>query len=76
MSPSDIDQPLDMRDVLARIDRAQAETRKFVAEHDDKLAAEARKFERERTTTLIAALGGVVAALAAIATLLHSYGKI
>ena len=37
---------LNLADVVARVERAQAETRKFVAEHD-KLAAEQRKLNAE-----------------------------
>ena len=45
--PADSLEILNIRDIVARIDRQLAETRKFVAEHD-KLAAEAAKLARER----------------------------
>ena len=38
---------LDLQEQIARIDRAQAETRKFVAEQN-KLASEQAKMDRER----------------------------
>ncbi len=71
---------LNLRDVLARIDRAQAETRKFVAEHDklaaerSKLDAEAAKLRRERFLAPILAadaLGGFIAA--AVPLILRSW---
>lgn len=57
---------LNFRDILARIDRQQAETRKFVAERD-KLLAEADKLRRDRfLAPLLAAsaLGGLIAGAA------------
>ncbi len=63
--PADPSDRLDLHEIVARIDRAQAETRKFIAEHD-KLAAEAAKFRRERFLAPIlaaGALGGFIAAV-------------
>jgi hypothetical protein len=72
---SDASLDLNMRDVLARIDRQQAETQKFVAEQR-KLIAEADKLTRDRwlapvvaVASVVAAVGGVVAGAAAIARL-------
>jgi septal ring factor EnvC (AmiA/AmiB activator) len=66
---------LDLKEQLARIDRAQAETRKFAAEQN-KLAEEASRFQAEARKLgrdyrfapplmLVAALGSVAAAIAA-----------
>ena len=58
-------QQLDLREQLARIDRAQEETRKFVAEQH-KLDAEAMKLQRDRSFlpwTVAATLLGAGAAL-------------
>ncbi|HVZ07203.1 hypothetical protein [Rhodopila sp.] len=58
----------DLREQIARIDRAQEETRKFVAEQHKliaeqlKLAAEAKKLDRDR---FLAPLAMVVSAMAA-----------
>ena len=63
---------LNFRDVLARIDRQQAETRKFVAERD-KLLAEADKLRRDRSLAPIlaaAALGGLIATVGGFAATL------
>lgn len=71
------DAPLDlnMRDVLARIDRQQAETQKFVAEQR-KLITEADKLTCDRwlallvaVASVLAAIGGIVAGAAAVAHL-------
>ena len=61
---------IDLREELVRIDRAIAETRKFVAEHD-KLAAEAR--DCERWLAPLVALNAVIAAAvgAAASSFLH-----
>ena len=65
---------LDLRAVLARIDRDLAEsaklrgeTEKFVAEQR-KLAAEARKFDRERWLAPVLAIAAVVGGLLGAAT--------
>ena len=65
------------RDIMARIDRQQAETRKFAAEQN-KLAAEASKRRGDRflgpvvaIASIIGACGGVVAAHAGLARLIH-----
>jgi hypothetical protein len=72
---SGVTDDLNMRDVLARIDRQQAETQKFVAEQR-KLIAEADKLTRDRwlaplvaVASVIAAVGGIVAGAAAVARL-------
>ena len=74
---------LDLREQIARIDRAQEEVRKFSAEtrkltaEAEKLYAEASKLGRDRwlapvivTFSGLAALGGLVAAIAS----LHLWG--
>jgi len=70
----DPDQPLDIREQIARIDRAIAETHKLQQESDKfvaeqkKLIAEAGKLDRDRTLSpwLLGAslLGGLVVAAA------------
>ena len=57
---------LNLADIVARIERQQAETRKFVAEHD-KLAAEARKLNRDRFLAPAIALAATLGAIAALA---------
>lgn len=68
------DLPLDLQEQVARIDRAQAETRKFSAEQN-KLTEEALKFRNERHWYVPVALlsnAAVAAAVAAIvAKLIH-----
>jgi hypothetical protein len=62
---SDTSTDLNLRDVLARIDRQQAESQKFIAEQR-KLMAEAAKLERDRAIlpwTVAATLLGAGAAL-------------
>ena len=63
---------LNLAETVARIERQQAETRKFVAEHDklaaerEKLAAEAAKLDRDRSFApwqVVATLMGAGAAL-------------
>ena len=62
---------LNLAEVVARIERAQAETRKFVAEHD-KLAAEQSKLMAEtlklRRARFLAPALALAATLGAIAT--------
>jgi hypothetical protein len=73
---------LNFRDLLARIDRQQAETRKFVAEQHklnaeaEKLTAEALKLERDRrlspwlaAVAVTGGIGGIIAGATAIARL-------
>ena len=62
---------LDLKEQIARIERAQAETRKFAAEQN-KLAAEAAKLGRDRwlapvvvVFSGIGAIGGLAAAIRA-----------
>ena len=65
---------LNLADTVARIERQQAETRKFVAEHD-KLAAEAGKLRRDRFFAPILAAGAVGGAVAALLpTILRAWG--
>jgi hypothetical protein len=78
MSTTDTDHPLDLREQIVRIDRAITETRKFVAEHD-KLAAKARKFDRERALApwqigilLVGSVGGFVGGAAGLAAFWHA----
>jgi len=63
--PAGIRDDLDMRDVLARIDRQQAETRKFVAEQG-KLQAEDLKLQRDRKFLPLTAIATLLGAGAAI----------
>ena len=64
---------LNLADVVARIERAQAETRKFVAEHDklaaerSKLDAEALKLRRDRFLAPALALAATLGAIATFA---------
>jgi hypothetical protein len=59
--------PIDLRSVLARIDRDLAE--------NVKLLAEARKFNRERWITPVTVLGAILAALVArLPEILHAFG--
>jgi chorismate mutase len=75
------DPPLDLREQIARIDRAiieggklRAETEKFVAEQR-KLEAEARKFDRERwlapALAIAAVIGGLLGTASFIAKLIQ-----
>ena len=86
--PADYTDRLSLADLVARIERQQAETRKFVAEHDklaaearkcfaehDKLAAEARKLNRERFLAPALALAATLGAIATLApTVLRALG--
>jgi hypothetical protein len=59
--------PIDLRAVLARIDRDLAE--------NVKLLAEARKFNRERWVVPVTVLGAVLAAIIArLPEILHAFG--
>ena len=65
------------KDIMARIDRQQAETRNFAAEQS-KLAAEASKLRGDRhigpivaVASIVGACGGVVAAYAGLVRLAH-----
>ena len=67
--------PLDIQEQVARIERAQEETRKFVAEQH-KLIAEAAKLERDRRLAPIlitaSAFGAIIAAAIGVAArLIH-----
>ena len=57
---------LNLADVVARIERAQAETRKFVAEQS-KLMAETLKLRRDRFLTPALALAATLGAIATFA---------
>ena len=61
MSASDIPH-LNLREQIARIDRAIAGTHKFQAE-TDKLFEEARKFRRDRWSGIITAIAALIGAL-------------
>jgi hypothetical protein len=67
MSDAPIDQKfrLDLDDTVARIERQQAETRKFVAEMN-KLTEEALKFRRDRWLAPVVAVASVLAAVGAL----------
>jgi len=77
------DLPLDLREQLVRIDRAQAElakfqeeTRKFVAEQH-KLMAEGDKFRRDRSLAPWLAGGAVAGGILTIANLaLRAFGLV
>ena len=56
---------LDLDDTVARIERQQAETRKFVAEMN-KLTEEALKFRRDRWLAPVVAIASVLAAIGAL----------
>ena len=72
--PADYTDRLSLADLVARIERQQAETRKFVAEHE-KLAAEARKLNRERFLAPALALAATLGAIATLApTVLRALG--
>ena len=59
--------PLDIREQLVRIDRAIAETRKFVSERDE-LAEEAAKISRDRWLAPVLAIVSVIGGLAGFAS--------
>lgn len=72
--PADYGERLNLADLVARIERQQAETRKFTAEQA-KLTTEAAKLRRERFLAPIlaaAALGGFIAA--AVPAALRGWG--
>ena len=64
--PADYPDRLNLAELVARIERQQAETRKFVAERD-KLLAEAGKLSRDRFFAPFAILCATATALAALA---------
>ena len=69
--PTDWRDRLDLRAEIARIDRERAETQKFAAEQN-KLSAEARKFNRD-PWFLIA--GAIIAAIASrLPEILRAFG--
>jgi len=55
MSDTAFSQPLDLREQIARIDRAIAETAKFAAEQR-KLEAQARQFDPNRWQIILTAM--------------------
>lgn len=69
---------LNFDELIARIERQQAETRKFAAEQN-KLAAEAGKLTRDRWLAPVIALASIIAAcgatLAAYGSLTHLFGR-
>lgn len=64
--PADYAERLSLAELVSRIERQQAETRKFAAEQT-KLAAEADKFRRERFLAPVLALVATLGAIAALA---------
>lgn len=66
---------LDLQEQIARIDRAQAETRKFVAEQN-KLAAEAAKLGRDRWLAPAVVISSSLAAIAATVAAFGSFLRI
>jgi hypothetical protein len=64
---------LNLREQIARIDLAIAESHKFAAEQR-KLSAEASKFDRERWLILVAALSAFAGMIAATVTLAKTMG--
>ena len=69
--PADYRGRLDLAELVARIERQQEETRKFVAEQH-KLMAEAKKLGRDPWFLLI---GAIIAAVAArLPEILHALG--
>jgi hypothetical protein len=82
--PADYPARLNLAELVARIERQQEETRKFVSEQHklnaeaDKLASEARKLDRDRglapwQATAIT-LGSIAALVASIVSLAKSMG--
>jgi 3-dehydroquinate synthase class II len=80
--PADYRDQLDLRAIIAQIDRDRAETRKlqgetekFVAEQH-KLMSEAKKFGRDWWIIPLTVLGGIVAgAVARLPEILHALGR-
>jgi hypothetical protein len=71
---SEIPEDINIRDILARIDRQQAETQKFVAEQH-KLMAEGRKYNRDLWIVPFTVIGAIIAAIAArLPEILHAFG--
>jgi hypothetical protein len=72
--------PTEAQIALAGYDRMLAETRKFSAEQNKlaseqtKLQAEARKFDRERWVVLAGGIGGIIAAITGVVSLLKLTG--
>lgn len=78
---SEIPEDINIRDILARIDRQQAETQKlmrelekFVAEQH-KLIAEGRKYNRDFWVVPFTIIGAIIAAIAArLPEILRAFG--
>jgi tetrahydromethanopterin S-methyltransferase subunit G len=71
---SEIPEDINIRDILARIDRQQAETQKFVAEQH-KLMAEGRKYNRDLWIVPFTVIGAIIAAIVArLPEILHAFG--
>jgi hypothetical protein len=65
--------PIDLRAVLAQIDRNRAETQKLFAEQT-KLMAEGRKFNRDWWIVPLTVLGAILAAVVArLPEILHAF---
>lgn len=76
MSEIPIDQRvrLDIDELVARIERQQAETQKFVAEQH-KLMAEGRKYNRDLWIVPFTVIGAIIAAIVArLPEILHAFG--
>jgi hypothetical protein len=81
MSQTAAPDPLDMRAILAKIDRDRAETEKLFAEavklraEETKLRAEGHKFNRDLWLIPVTILGGAVGgALIRLPEILHAFG--
>ena len=80
--PTDYRGRLDLAELVARIERQQEETRKFIAEQHklaaerDKLAAEALKLHRDRVLApwqvAVVTLGGLAALVGGLLTILKA----
>ena len=80
--PTDYRTRLDISDLVARIERQQEETRKFVAEQHKldaearKLEAEARKLDRDRILApwqvVVVTVGGIAGLIGGLLTILKA----
>ena len=77
MSDATAEHSLDIREQIVRIDRARAESEKFIAEQR-KLIAVAFKFERDarvsRWQISVSVIGGAAGLIAALITALRAFG--
>ena len=73
--PTDYRDQLDLRAVIAQIDRNRAETQKLFAEQN-KLVAEGRKFNRDWWIVPLTVLGAILAAVVArLPEILRAFGR-